>query len=75
MSLFMFLLQTYDGDPLPTKICHKCLYKVDQAYEFRNMALNSYERIKSHLLPLKHVPDVEQYLLKAGLLNRTVSFS
>ncbi|XP_034250342.1 zinc finger protein 197-like [Thrips palmi] len=62
-------LKSYDGDPLPTKICHKCLYKIDQAYEFRTMALNSYERIKSHLLPLKHVPNVEEYLLKAGHLQ------
>ncbi|KAJ1522326.1 hypothetical protein ONE63_002621 [Megalurothrips usitatus] len=63
-------LVTYDGDPLPRRICHKCLYKINQTYEFRTMALESYERLKSHLLPLKHVPEVRQYLEKANCLQK-----
>ncbi|KAJ1521854.1 hypothetical protein ONE63_002200 [Megalurothrips usitatus] len=67
-------LVTYDGDPLPRRICHKCLYKINQTYEFRTMALESYERLKSHLLPLKHVPEVRQYLEKANCLQKHIDF-
>lgn len=73
LKLLSLHFQTYDGDPLPRKICHTCLFKVTQTYEFRNMALQSYEKLKSHLLPLKHTTTVKQYLEKSDELQRSVS--
>lgn len=69
---YLLTFQAYDGDPLPRMICHKCLFKVNQSYEFHMMALDSYERLKTHLLPLKHVPEVQQYLDRAEHLQKSV---
>ncbi|KAK3911442.1 Zinc finger protein 354A [Frankliniella fusca] len=66
---------TYDGDPLPRRICHTCLYKVNQLYEFRSMVWASYERLKLKLLPLHHVPEVQTYLEKANNLQKTLDQS
>lgn len=68
-------LVTYEGDPLPRKICHTCLSKVTQMYDFRSMVWASYERLKPKLLPLHHVPEVQKYLLKADSLQKKLDSS
>jgi len=43
-------------------ICHKCLFKLDSAYDFRLMCLDTNSILKKKLLSMTHVAEVKQYL-------------
>lgn len=48
-------------DPLPKSICHKCLFKLETTYEFRELCLQSNEFLKSRLLLDTNDPQVLEY--------------
>lgn len=43
-------------------ICHKCLFKLDSAYDFRLMCLDTNSILKKKLLTMTHVAEVKEYL-------------
>ncbi|KAJ9584828.1 hypothetical protein L9F63_020825 [Diploptera punctata] len=61
-----FPILIYSGDPLPKMICHKCLYKLDTVYEFRQKCLEANVTLKNELFSMRHVPEVKHYLSKLG---------
>jgi hypothetical protein len=43
-------------------ICHKCLFKLDSAYDFRLQCLDTNTVLKKKLLTMTHVAEVKRYL-------------
>jgi len=43
-------------------ICHKCLFKLDSAYDFRLMCLDTNSILKKKLLTMTDVAEVKEYL-------------
>lgn len=43
-------------------ICHKCLFKLDSAYDFRLKCLDTNDILKKKLLTMAHMAEVKQYL-------------
>lgn len=69
-----FPILIYVGDPLPKMICHKCLFKLDSAYDFRLMCLDTNSILKKKLLTMTHVAEVKEYLnnLEPSCLSKGV---
>jgi site-specific recombinase XerD len=58
-------------------ICHKCLFKLDSAYDFRLKCLETNTILKKKLLDMKHVAEVKQYLnnLESASLSKVSNTS
>ncbi|XP_069684637.1 zinc finger protein 665-like [Periplaneta americana] len=68
-----FPILIYVGDPLPKKICHKCLFKLDTVYDFRHKCLEANNILTNQLQNLKHINEVKQYLEKLESPNAASS--
>lgn len=49
---------------MPKMICHKCLFKLDNVYEFRLKCLQANDKLTTKLKTIQHVPAVQLYLSK-----------
>lgn len=45
---FITDLSVRADDDLPTKVCHRCRYKIEQCFEFRNMMLQSQKTLQGN---------------------------
>lgn len=57
-----FALAIYETDPLPKLICHRCLYKLDQNYEFRSDVFSAFQQLKKALSLRRSDPVIDRYL-------------
>lgn len=54
-----FLLQLYENDGLPSKICHRCLYKTEKSTKFRQQCLVNEAKLL-HLVQLQHQENLQK---------------
>lgn len=74
-------MQIYETDDLPKNVCSKCVDKINEAYDFRNLVLETEEKLWLHVstpkLDIKSELDDEigPHLIKTDVSeNGTVSY-
>nr|CAD7256356.1 unnamed protein product [Timema shepardi] len=65
----------YEADPLPEMICHKCLFKLEEAYDFQQKCMEVNATMLRHLQPFSQQRSVQQYLALAGRHHRQNSLN
>ncbi|XP_047114426.1 zinc finger protein 271-like [Schistocerca piceifrons] len=57
-----FAMVVYETDPLSKLICHRCLYKLEQSYEFRCDVFSAFQQLKKAMNQKRSDPVIDKYL-------------